>query len=94
MSVEKKDVEYIAKLARLNVTDETSEAYQKQLSLMLDYVDKLNEVNTDNVETTDHIVSNEDVLRLDKTEESMDIGKLLENSPGSDSNFFQIPKII
>ena len=67
--ITKKEVEHIAKLARLGLTDKEIEKYQKELSSILDYIEKLKEVDTKDVEPTSHSVKLDNVMREDKITE-------------------------
>ena len=68
MPLTKKDVEHIASLARLELTEEEKEKFTKELSSILDYFEQLKEVNTDKVEPTYQVTGLENVMREDKVE--------------------------
>ncbi|MCX6745833.1 MAG: Asp-tRNA(Asn)/Glu-tRNA(Gln) amidotransferase subunit GatC [Candidatus Parcubacteria bacterium] len=69
MKLNKLEVEKIAKLSRLDLTTKEKELYASQLSKVLDYVEKLNEVDTENVEITAQVTGLENVYRADKMEQ-------------------------
>ena len=69
MKLLKKEVEKIAKLSRLELTEDEKELYASQLSKVLDYVEKLNEVNTENVVITAQVTGLENVYRDDKIDQ-------------------------
>ncbi|TCO67691.1 Asp-tRNA(Asn)/Glu-tRNA(Gln) amidotransferase subunit GatC [Caldanaerobacter subterraneus] len=94
MAISKSEVEYIAKLARLKFTEEEIEAMSKELSKILDYVNKLNELDTENVEPTAHIVPIHNVFREDEVKPSMPREKVLMNAPFTEQGCFKVPKII
>lgn len=94
MSVTKKDVEHIAKLARLKVTEEEVEHYTGQLNQILEYVEKLNELDTENVEPLSHPVENTNVFREDKLKLSTKTEEALKNAPDKDDQHFKVPKVI
>lgn len=94
MSVTRKDVEHIAELARLKFNEEELEHYTEQLNQILEYVEKLNELDTENVEPLSHPVENENVFRDDKVKESIKTKEALKNSPDHDDVFFKVPKVI
>lgn len=94
MSVTKKDVEHIAKLARLKVTEEEAEHYTGQLNQILEYVEKLNELDTENVEPLSHPVENINVFRDDKLKPSINTEDALKNAPHKDDQHFKVPKVI
>ena len=94
MAVTIKDVEYIADLARLKFSKEEIENFTKQLNQILEYMDKLNELDTANVEPLSHPVEGTNVFRDDKVEESINREEALKNAPESDEVFFKVPKVI
>jgi aspartyl-tRNA(Asn)/glutamyl-tRNA(Gln) amidotransferase subunit C len=94
MAVTIKDVEYIADLARLKFNKEEIENFTKQLNQILEYMDKLNELDTTNVEPLSHPVEGINVFREDKVEESINREEALKNAPDSDEVFFKVPKVI
>jgi len=94
MSVSRKDVEHIAELARLKFNDEELENFTNQLNEILTYVDKLNELNTENVEPLSHPIENNNVFRDDKVKPSVSKEEALKNAPEKDENFFRVPKVI
>ena len=94
MAVTKKDVEYIAGLARLNFSDEELESYTSQLNEILSYVEKLNQLDTSNVEPLSHPVENVNVFREDKVKPSIDREEALNNAPDRSELFFKVPKVI
>lgn len=94
MSVTKKDVEYIANLARLKFNEDELENFTHQLNDILTYIEKLNELNTENVEPLSHPVENVNVFRDDVIKHSIDRELALKNSPDRTDEFFVVPKVI
>ncbi len=94
MAVTKENVEYIAALARLKFNDAELENYTHQLNDILKYVEKLNELNTDNVEPLSHPVENVNVFREDKLKPSISTEEALKNAPNRTDEFFKVPKVI
>ncbi len=94
MAVTKKDVEYVAALARLKFNDAELENYTHQLNDILKYVEKLNELNTENVEPLSHPVENANVFREDKLKPSISTEEALKNAPNRTDEFFKVPKVI
>jgi len=92
--VTKKDVEHIAELARLKFSEEELENYTSQLNKILEYVDKLNELNTENIEPLSYPVEGSDVFREDKLQQSLSREEALKNAPDRDEEFFKVPKVI
>jgi len=94
MKIDRKTVDRLADLAKLGMTDVQKEAIEQDLSKMLSFVEKLNEVNTDGVEPlifmTDEVnLLREDEPRLDITKE-----EALKNAPKRDSDYFKVPKVL
>ena len=94
MSITKKDVEYIANLARLKYKDEELENFTHQLNEILNYIEKLNELDTENVEPLSHPVENFNVFREDDIKPSIDREQALKNAPDKTEEFFKVPKVI
>ena len=81
MKIGVKDVEYVARLARLSLSDEEKEEFATQSDDILTYMDKLNEVDTTGVEPTSHVISITNVLRDDNVRESLPPEPSLKNAP-------------
>lgn len=94
MKISKEMVKHIAMLSRLEFQENEIELYGEQLSRILDYVDKLNEVNTEGVEPTSHVLSLNNVFREDIVKASLPREEALRNAPDSTDKFFRVPKII
>ena len=89
-----KDVEHVAKLARLSLTEEEKEKFTKQLGDILNYVEQLNEVNTDNVEPMAHAFPITNVMRDDNAYTEFTREELFANAPEEEDGFFKVPKIV
>ncbi len=94
MSVTKADVENIAKLARLSVTEEEKEKFVDQVNQILTYVEKLNEIDTDDIEPLSHTLDLKNVFREDVVKPSLSQEKALENAPAKTDRFFRVPKVV
>ncbi|MEK7872121.1 MAG: Asp-tRNA(Asn)/Glu-tRNA(Gln) amidotransferase subunit GatC, partial [Nitrospirota bacterium] len=81
MAISKEEVERVAKLARLLVSEEEKDVLTRQLSGILTYVGKLNELNTEGVEPLSHVIDIKNVFREDKTRESLSQDLALSNAP-------------
>lgn len=88
-----KDVEHVAKLARLELTEEEKEKFTRQLGDVLKYVDQMNEVNTDNVEPLSHPIDFVNVMRDDTIHYDQTKEELMQNAPDEENGFFKVPKI-
>jgi len=94
VKITKEEIEHIGVLARLALSDEEKEKFGSQLSGILDYVGKLNELNTDNVEPTSHVLSLSNVVREDTPRDSLPREEALSNAPAHTDKFYRVPKII
>lgn len=92
--IEESQVRKVAKLARLQLTDAEVGEFTGQLSAILGYVEKMNELDTENVEPLAHCLSISNVFRQDRVEESLGTEKALANAPQRDGGFFKVPKIL
>ncbi len=88
-----KDVEHVAKLARLELTEEEKEKYAGQLGDVLKYVEQMNEVDTSNVEPMAHAIDFVNVMREDKVFYEQSKEELMKNAPVEEDGFFRVPKI-
>ena len=94
MKISREDIEHIALLARLSLTEEEKELFGLQLSRILDYMDKLNELDTDNIEPTSHVLQISNVMREDTPKDSITREDALLNAPDRTEKFYRVPKII
>jgi aspartyl-tRNA(Asn)/glutamyl-tRNA(Gln) amidotransferase subunit C len=94
MEMKKEEVAYVAKLARLALTPEETGQYAVQLSHIFSYIEKLNELDTSQVEPTSHVLPLSNIFREDKVQPSLSTEKVLENAPQRDGTLFQVPDII
>ncbi|MDP2037304.1 MAG: Asp-tRNA(Asn)/Glu-tRNA(Gln) amidotransferase subunit GatC [Ignavibacteria bacterium] len=94
MSVTRKDVEYIASLSKLKFEENELDNFTHQLNDILAYVEKLNELDTENVEPLSHPVENKNVFREDELKPSISTEEALKNSPNKTEEFFRVPKVI
>jgi len=94
MPITLKDVEYVANLAKLELSQKEKVKFQKELDNIIKYIDQLNELNTENVPTTSHVVPLENVFRRDRVLPSLPQDKALANAPKKKDGFFRVPKVI
>lgn len=94
MKITKKEVEHVANLARLTLSDEELGVMTGQLDTILSYVDKLGELDTSKVEVTTHVFSITNAFREDLVTESLSRSESLANAPLQNGESFQVPKII
>ncbi|GBD94775.1 glutamyl-tRNA(Gln) amidotransferase subunit C [bacterium BMS3Abin05] len=94
MAITIEEVEKISRLAKLTFTDEEKLKFTQQLSQMIAYVEKLNELDTENVPPTYHVVEMNNVFREDVVKPSMPQEKVLANAPAKKGGYFSVPKVI
>jgi len=94
MAIDKKTVEYIAHLARLDLEEKELEKLSGQLKEILDFIDQLKKIEIKDIPATSHILPINNVLRKDSPKPSLPINKTLENAPEVKDNFFVVPKVI
>jgi aspartyl-tRNA(Asn)/glutamyl-tRNA(Gln) amidotransferase subunit C len=87
-------VRKVAKLSRLELTDQEVQEFTGQLGAILEYVEKMNELDTENVEPLAHCLPISNVFRQDSIKESLGTEKALANAPQRDEAFFKVPKIL
>ena len=87
------DIEKVAELAKLQLTSEQKEKFGKQLDEILKYMEKLKEINTENVEPLRHVLEIATPFREDVALPSLDRGKALMNAPAQEEGFFKTPKV-
>jgi aspartyl-tRNA(Asn)/glutamyl-tRNA(Gln) amidotransferase subunit C len=88
------EIEYIALLARLRLTEEEKELFSRQLGSIIDYINKLNRLDTSDVEPTSHVLPIKNVFREDRQGVSSERDEILRNAPSKKGGFYKVPKII
>ncbi len=94
MAISVKDVEYLALLARLQLSGEELKRFSPQLDEILDYVQKLKTAKTEGVPPTSHVLEMSNVFREDKVQPSLPTEEALKNAPDREGPFFKVPRII
>ena len=94
MAVSLDEVRYIAKLARLHFTEEEERKMAEQMSQILGYMEKLNELDTTNIPPMSHVLDLTNVHRKDVVQQRITREEGLSNAPDADSVFFRVPKVI
>ena len=90
----KEEVEHVAYLARLSLTEEEKEMITEQLNRILEAFAKLQELPTEDVEPLSHIIPLQNVFSEDEPRECLPVEEALANAPESEENFFLVPRII
>ncbi|MCX6806711.1 MAG: Asp-tRNA(Asn)/Glu-tRNA(Gln) amidotransferase subunit GatC [Candidatus Berkelbacteria bacterium] len=89
----KDEVEHIAKLSRLALTDKEKEKFREQISSILDYVKELDKVDTKNTEPIANITGLTDIVREDEIKPSMSREKLLKNAPAKENGYIKVKRV-
>jgi aspartyl-tRNA(Asn)/glutamyl-tRNA(Gln) amidotransferase subunit C len=92
--MDKNVVKYVARLARLKLTEQEEDRMTRDLGDVLKYMEKLNELGTSNVQPTSSILGITNVLRDDKTVSSGIEDKILENAPERQGRFFKVKRVL
>ncbi len=92
--ITKKEVEYVAKLAKLEFNKGEKEEFTSQLNSILDFFKKLNELNTEKVEPTAYVISMPNLLNEDKVEPSLPQEEVLSKFKYVKKGYFKVPKIM
>ena len=88
------DVNYVAHLARIGLTEKEAEKFSRQLGDVLVYIDKLNRLDTGKTEPTSHVLALKNVFREDKIRPGLPPEKAVENAPDREKNYFRVPRVI
>ena len=94
MKITKEEVEHVALLARLKFSESEKERFTTQMNSILQYMEKLAEIDTTHVEPTFHAVAQTNVYHPDIVQPSIPQELSLSNAPDGDRGFFRVPKII
>ncbi|MDF0728937.1 Asp-tRNA(Asn)/Glu-tRNA(Gln) amidotransferase subunit GatC [Cytobacillus sp. S13-E01] len=88
------EVKHVANLARLAITEEEANEFKNQLEAIITYAEQLNEVDTDNVEPTTHVLHMRNVLREDEPKKGLPIEDVLKNAPDAKDGHIRVPSIM
>lgn len=94
MKITMQEVEHVARLARLELSEKEKEKMRAQLDSILSYIDKLNELDTSGVEPTSHVRQLTNVFREDEVRPSLSQEEALANAPDRHDLLFRVPKIL
>lgn len=94
MEITDKTIDKLADLARLNFEGERKAEIKQDLERMLNFVDKLNELDTEGVEPLVYMTNEPLVLRKDEIGEELSQVQALKNAPSKDSDYFKVPKVL
>ncbi len=94
MRISSDEVEKVARLARLEITEAEKHAFAEQLSSILTYMEQLKAVETEGVEPTTTVLKQTNVFRKDETRLSLPAERVLANAPDSEDGHFKVPRIL
>jgi len=94
MIINKETVKGIAHLARLELDEKSEDKMMSEMNKILEWMNKLNEVDTEEVEPLIHMSSELNVLRKDEVDNILPHERALKNAPNKDSDYFRVPKVI
>lgn len=94
MAIGRKEVEHVASLARLALNEEEKRDYEEELKDVITFMDKLEELDTEGIEPTIHVLDMQNVFRKDEIQESLPIEDVLKNAPDSEGDYFVVPSIL
>ena len=88
------NVKHVAHLARLAITDQEAEKFQKQLDAIVTFAEQLNELDTTNVKPTTHVLTMKNVMREDVPETGLPVEEVLKNAPDHKDNQIRVPAVL
>jgi len=94
MTIDLKTIKHIAKLSRISLEDEKAQKLATDLSSIFEFIEKLNELNTKDVEPLTSIAETTLKLRKDEVKSKNIREKILKNSPSDNEDFFVVPKVV
>jgi aspartyl-tRNA(Asn)/glutamyl-tRNA(Gln) amidotransferase subunit C len=94
MAITRDDVRHVADLARLEFSDEEEERMTEELSQILDYAEKLEELDTSGVPPMSHVLDVTNVFRADEIASRIDRDEALEPAPEAEQGYFRVPKVV
>ena len=94
MSVSKEDVKHIAKLSKLDLTEEELEKYTNELSSIVDFANELSNISVEGIKPTAHILDIKNVFRKDEVQPSYDREEILTKAPSKDAGCVSVPKVV
>ncbi len=94
MKLSKKEVEHVAMLARLALSEEEKERFRAQLSSILDYAERIDRLDTTKVNPTYHVLPLQNVSRSDQRGTTLSHDEVFQNAPDQDGSYFKVPRIL
>ncbi len=94
MKLTRTQVEHVARLARLDLTDEETERFREQLSAILEYAERLQQLDTKDIPPTATVLPLENVMRDDEVRPSLPPEEALANAPAAEDGYFRVPPVL
>ena len=94
MTIDLKKIKHISKLSRISVDDEKAKKLAGDMNSIFDFIEKLNELNTDNVEPLTSVAETTLKLRVDEVKSGNIREQVLKNSPDENADFFVVPRVV
>ena len=88
------EVKHVANLARLAITEEEADKFAKQLDAIITFAEQLNELDTDNIEPTSHVLDMKNIFREDEAKPGLPVEEVLKNAPDHEDGQIRVPAII
>ncbi|WP_243387393.1 Asp-tRNA(Asn)/Glu-tRNA(Gln) amidotransferase subunit GatC [Bacillus kexueae] len=92
--ISKEQVKHVAHLARLAITEEEAEMFTTQLDAIIGFAEQLNELNTENIEPTSHVLNMKNVMREDVPEQGLNREEVMKNAPDHQDGQVRVPSIL
>jgi len=94
MTIDLKTIKHISKLSRISVDDKKADKLADDLNSIFDFIEKLNKLNTDNIEPLSSVVETKLKLRTDEVKSQNIRDQILKNSPDKNEDFFVVPRVV
>ena len=94
MTIDLKTIKHISKLSRISVVDEKAKKLAGDMNTIFDFIEKLNELNTDNIEPLTSVAETTLKLRVDEVKSGNIREQVLKNSPDENEDFFVVPRVV
>ncbi|MCI0766297.1 Asp-tRNA(Asn)/Glu-tRNA(Gln) amidotransferase subunit GatC [Bacillus sp. TL12] len=88
------NVKHVAHLARLAITDQEAEKFQKQLDAIVTFAEQLNELDTTGIKPTTHVLNMKNIMREDVPEKGLPVEEVLKNAPDHKDNQIRVPAVL
>lgn len=92
--ISSEQVRHVANLARLEISEEETESFREQLDRMITFAEQLNELDTDGVEPTSHVLDMKNVMREDAAKHGLPQSDVVKNAPDHQGGFIKVPSIM